>query len=116
MIIIIAVEAVTEIIINGSIFDQIRAKIALNAQNSNNMVIGFINDLISCGYCFSVWVAALFAFFAPGDISGFLFADFIIKVFSIHRLSNIFHEFVSRWINRVPIMVSLQHVKIEEKD
>lgn len=99
---IIFVEAITEIIVSSTIFFRVRNWIA---KKSN-----FLGELTNCGYCMSVWVSAPIGWALPGDI--FLHAfpgsetamifDCILKVFILHRVSNVFHEGLSRWFNRLP--------------
>lgn len=97
------IEAVTEIIINGSVFNRPRNWLSKKSE--------FFSGLLSCGYCFSVWVSTI-AVFLPGkpisclyDNDFGLIGDAVVKIFAAHRLSNIFHEFIHRWLNKVPIML-----------
>lgn len=91
---IIAVEAVTEIIINGEIFLPIR--------NTLSKMSVFLRKLLSCGYCSSVWVAASIAWALPGTVTGYLVIDIIIRTFVLHRLSNLAHELFGRLFARLP--------------
>ena len=93
LIAIIAVEAVTEIIVFSEIFAPFR-EIIFNSR------FVFLHKLFSCGYCVSVWTAASIAWYVPWPTGVF---GYFIKVFVIHRLSNIFHEFTVRYINRISI-------------
>lgn len=102
--IIIAIENITEIITTSAIFQKVRETL---------VNIPFIGDLIFCGYCFSVYPSILGAIIAPGEITGLLIVDIIVKWFTLHRLSNIFHEFVSRYLQRLPFLISLTRVNTE---
>jgi len=53
----------------------------------------FINSLWSCGYCFSVWVAGVFAFLGIyPDASVFICIPWwVVNWMLIHRLSNLIH-------------------------
>lgn len=50
-----------------------------------------IHKLITCGYCMSVWVSAFFALWTPFHYFDDVFADWFISLFFIHRLSNWLH-------------------------
>lgn len=91
---IIAVEAVTEIIINGEIF--------LPVRNALSKMSDFLRKLLSCGYCSSVWVAASIAWALPGAATGYPVVDIIIRIFVLHRLSNLAHELFGRLFARLP--------------
>lgn len=99
---IIFVEAVTELILNGEIFEKFRE---LMFKLSN-----FTGSLVSCGYCLSVWVSASIAWALP---LGFFHpvVDFVVATFVLHRLSNIFHELVARWLGRMPWTLQLHKVE-----
>lgn len=55
-------------------------------QKRRNKFFGFINDILDCGYCTSVWMACLFTLFYFSKSF-----SFIVIVLVLHRLSNIFH-------------------------
>ena len=97
IVIIIAVEAITEIIITGKIFQALR-----------DFIIGrnvfLLAGLFSCGYCMSVWVAAAIGWLAPFPLG---FWGIPIKIFAIHRISNFFHELMVRWLGRKPWTVEV---------
>jgi len=93
-----ATEAVTEIMVDSEfpLFSDIRemvARIALPDTPRNDLKhrsIVFFHRLISCGYCFSVWVAAFFALFSFIIIPN-PFINWVCHTFLIHRLSNMIH-------------------------
>lgn len=95
---IIFVEAVTEIILNGSVLEKFRDVI----HNFSK----FTSELISCGYCLSVWVSTSIAWALPLGFS-YKIIDVVVATFVLHRLSNIFHEFVVRWLGRIPWTLQL---------
>ncbi len=92
---IVAVEAMVEVIVNADI--TLKVRVFFSKINP-----GFLGKLFSCGYCMSVWVAALVAWSLPGVLTDYVILDVIIKIFVVHRLSNVFHECVSRWQKRLP--------------
>ena len=73
VVIIIAVEAVTEILTKSELFKPVR--------------LTFSPVDAYCAYCMSVWVSFFFFLFFPASI-------LIAYVFAVHRLANIFHKFV----------------------
>jgi len=97
IILIISVEAVTEIVTSSNIFLSLREWIYLKSD--------FLGKLIQCGYCTSVWISAMVAWAAPTPFHPIF--GYFIALFAIHRLSNLWHEFTVRWLNRAPIAISL---------
>lgn len=51
-------------------------------------ICGFLHDLLDCGYCTSVWVSILPAYWYVGKDS---WLTLVIFTLIIHRLSNIIH-------------------------
>ncbi len=93
----VAVEAATEIITSSDITSPFRSYI-------KNLVFGdeptisykqyflsFVDKVLSCGYCASVWVSAFFAFMAPINVTFNVFFNFILTTLVVHRLSNWVH-------------------------
>ena len=80
----IATEAVTEILLAGEPFEWLRRIMFRHA---------FTADLFSCGWCLSVWVATGLFLIAS------LISPIILVPLVIHRLSNVFHDICS-WINK----------------
>ena len=121
----IYVEAVTEILVDSEIFLKLRNWLAKKSD--------FINSLIGCGYCMSVWVSFSICWAVPGTIVGrmipdntYVFlADCFIKAMVLHRLSNLIHEGMKRWMDRYPWVISISRtvdndsevaIDIEEHD
>lgn len=96
---IIAVEAITEIIVSSQIAEPLRKWCYYNSS--------FLHKLINCGYCTSVWISAFVALLILGFTGLPIIAEYFILVFALHRLSNIWHEFAIRWLNRSPILLHL---------
>jgi hypothetical protein len=100
---IIAIEALTEIIVDS--------KIMLPLRNWLTKVNpGFLGELVKCGYCFSVWPSFPAAFILQGDIFGIFILDIFIKWMLLHRLSNVFHGVISRIFNRQPFHLVHQRI------
>lgn len=110
MLSIIYVEAMVELLIESKIFSSVR-----NFAHSRE---GFLSELFSCGYCLSVWISATVAWILPVGTE-YAVINFIIALLVLHRLSNVFHEFVARWLNRMPWTVQLnktEHVVLTENN
>jgi len=116
---VVFVEATVEIEVNSKLFSGFRGRIV-----GVKWVGWYLNGLFSCGYCLSVWVSAAAALFVPGDIITpiatsalgklvasklpFVVADYLFKIFVIHRLANIWHECVYRWLERMPFVLAFK--------
>ncbi len=94
---IVSVEAITEIIVDSKIFLPFRqfiSKIALpDIPTGKTTIFNFIHELISCGYCTSVWVAMFMTILLRlGGIVLFKpVVNEMILIFFLHRMSNLFH-------------------------
>ena len=98
IIIIIAIEAVTEIIVDSDFplikkFKKIISDIAYPEDSVKfNRFFIIIHDLLSCGYCTSVWVSGFFSLWSPlYNYFDNLFICWIVSTFAFHRLSNWLH-------------------------
>ena len=118
---IITVEAMTEIVIDAKIFFGVRNWFAREIDCQGlifekrllHYIKSFIGKLLGCGYCFSVWVAAPLAFVVPGVIVPIWWADLIIKWLFIHRMSNVWHEGIKRWLERAPWVFVVQKTEMQ---
>jgi len=96
MALVVATEAITEIIVDSEIMEPVRSFIFLKSLTSSEPAVStvqpwaFIHRLIHCGYCASVWVAMAAAMLAPWVV-GYWVLNWLVMVFVIHRLSNFFH-------------------------
>ena len=59
-------------------------------------LITFLDKLISCGYCTSVWVSGLVSIYIRIDIIDNVFISWIISTFLFHRVSNLLHVLYER--------------------
>ena len=92
---IIATEAITEIVTKSEIFSPLRGKVF--KLGNNNKVFNWLHNLLDCGYCFSVWAGALIALLFFRDVNILHpVVDFIFLTLVLHRLSNLFHNFMDR--------------------
>ena len=99
LLLILFVEAVTEILVESSIFQKPREFVYTRN--------GFLGELVTCGYCTSVWVSAAVAWLVVFPISPWFVINYIITVFVIDRLSNLLHELNNKWLNRRPFSMAL---------
>jgi len=95
LVIIIAVESITEIITTSVLFEPIRDKIHVVFAGGK---LKMLSELIQCGYCMSTWVSMAFAWALPGVFTGYFVLDVIIKIFALQRLSNWMHEFSKKFL------------------
>jgi len=86
---IIATEAITNIISKADIFYPLRKWLFKNFR--------WLHDLVDCPYCTSVWIAATLIFLSQIFCFYGIF-KFVMYGFVIHRLSNVFH-FLVDWVN-----------------
>lgn len=70
----------------------------------------FIGELLNCGYCTSVWVAAAAAFVVPGTIPELMLPTFLMKWLVLHRLSNLTHETFQKWFRNAPFSFVFTHI------
>lgn len=53
----------------------------------------FLDSIFHCGYCMSVWISFLTAIIAPSLVSDDYLINYVVMVFSLHGLSNLYHVF-----------------------
>lgn len=97
----LAVEAVTEIVVSSSLFFGLRTSIS----RLPGRIGAFFGELVSCGYCFSVWTSAAIAWALPGALFpgeyGWI-ADIGLRTFALHRVSNFMHGKIKVACDRPP--------------
>lgn len=104
LLLVIAVEALTEILVDAEITKGFRRWLFLKAAPEvpedhpadkdppiGPWIFRFANDLFKCGYCASVWVAMPAALLSPVQLSGYWLVNWLVSLLIIHRLSNLFH-------------------------
>jgi len=90
---VILTEALTELIIEAQIFEPIKLRL---------MRIGrFVETLLTCGYCMSVWVGVgvAYLFRLRFGLFDLWWIEPLILGFILHRLANTWHD-VLGWIRR----------------
>jgi len=83
-IMVVSIEALTELIIKSEIFEPLR-NFFLNRKSKK--LCGFINNILQCPYCFSVWASLIVICMSYNSYS-----IFILYVLCMHRLSNVCHN------------------------
>ena len=99
VLLIVFIEALTEILVESSIFSKPREALALRS--------GFLGELIHCGYCTSVWVSASVAWVAPLAFTSIFLINYLLTVLILHRLSNLLHEIYSKLFGRRPVSLAV---------
>jgi uncharacterized membrane protein len=84
---IIAAEAMTQLTCKAEIFNRLR--------NWIKSLSTFTNDLLSCPYCVSVWVAA----FTVVLLMAWEWSWGFVLLLAIHRISNVLHDLFSIILN-----------------
>ena len=100
---VVAVEATVEIITSSALFEPFHMWLGHRTEKSR--LAAFVSGLTNCGYCMSVWVAASLAWALP-EIAPYVIIDILIKTFAVHRLSNLWHEIITRILDRMPILLA----------
>jgi len=104
---VILTEALTEGATKSVLFKPLRDKLS-----------GFSNwlkELLSCGYCFSLWVAFGVVFLAQihYSLTGNQWVDLVLTAFVVHRLSNILHNIIDKWTDKY---YSLAYINTDKSD
>ena len=87
-------ELVTELVIKSDIFRPVRSVFF--------KLGGWFSKLFSCGYCFSVWVAAGVVFLTDTSypLVGKDLLDLGLMALVVHRLSNILHNMIDKYTDK----------------
>lgn len=94
---IILTEAVTGIVSKSGVFLPFRE--FLNERVEKSFLFNYLNDLVTCPYCFSVWAAwfsvIVFGLTIKGGFLDPYFGYFLVGLV-VHRLSNVLHYIIDR--------------------
>jgi len=96
---VVITEAITEILAKANIFEPLRQKVFNRIKEGN--FFEWLDSLIGCGYCISVWVGlfiSLLLFYKSNFFISKYIDWFFIGLF-LHRAANVWH-FVIDWLNR----------------
>jgi hypothetical protein len=113
---VLVIEAVTEIFVASALFDRLRKWIGGEKQEGLDGKFGLKGVLVWCGYCVSVSVGIGVAYLLRVSyLSGLdsklaWLAPFepIVWGIALHRVSNLWHEALVRFLKRVPLTLFLQ--------
>jgi small basic protein len=103
---VVVVEAATELVVGSAIFLPLRSYMGKWS---------FTSKLFTCGYCLSVWIAALVAIVVPFMVVENYLINFVIETLLFHRLANFFHELLSRYFKRLPWEIVTTNIKHNEE-
>jgi len=92
--VVVLTEALTELAIKSEIFKPFREAISKHSV--------WFKELLSCGYCFSVWAALAVILLTEihYPVTGILAVDIGLTVVVVHRLSNILHNVIDKWTDK----------------
>jgi len=96
ILLILNIEAVTNILSKSEIIKPIRSFLF---SRSNNKGIKFLHDLLDCPYCTSVWVSLFYMTMLYLIVGVYALSSvfvFFMLVIALHRLSNILHHVIDR--------------------
>ena len=89
-------EGFTELCLKSAIFSSLRDE--LRDKSS------FLDSLLSCGFCFSMWAACIpslfFTLFFFYINAYFVIPQFLITVIVVQRLSNYLHNFNDKFLDK----------------
>lgn len=118
LLIALSVEAITEILTTSEIMRPLRLGIKKLAyinpprENLQTCIFTWVDKLISCGYCSSVWISFFVCIWLDYRIVEDKYINLFIVTVAIHRLSNWIHvlyELIRKGrINSVEIALSLE--------
>jgi len=96
IILILNIEAVTNILSKSEIFKPLRAFLF---NRSSNKILKFLHELIDCPYCTSVWVSLFYIsmlyLIVEVHVLSSVFVFFML-VIAFHRVSNVLHHMIDR--------------------
>ena len=104
---IIVVEAITEILVDSTLFAPLRDWL-------HKHEVPFLSPIFSCGYCMSVWVSMAVCLTISIETINIAVVDKTILVFLLHRSSNVFHEYINRILNKLPIILCFNTFELED--
>ncbi len=106
---VVVTEAVVELLCKSKLFLPLRTFIDNLASKDSWFyanIVGFINKVISCGYCSSVWISSVVTpsiifFFGGYEIYNYKnWLLIIVLMIFVHRVSNYLHMFIDKWVDK----------------
>jgi hypothetical protein len=91
---VILTELLTELAIKSVLFKPLRGRL--------RRLSGWLDELLTCGYCFSVWVAfgVVFLIQVSYSLVGSQWVDLGLTALVVHRLSNYLHNFNDKFLDK----------------
>lgn len=96
ILLILNVEAVTNILSKSEIFKPFRAFLF---KHSTNRIMKFLHELIDCPYCTSVWVSLFYVTMLYLVVEVYALSSvfvFFMLVIALHRIANVLHHIIDR--------------------
>jgi len=87
--VIVAAEAITELMTSSAVFMPLRK---FFFDRRTNKIMNWMHELFDCGYCFSVWAALFFCMLL---YINHIVIDIFLVFLVIHRSSNVLHDIFS---------------------
>ena len=104
-------EALTELVVKSVLLRNIRERI--------KNTCSFMKELLSCGYCTSVWVSGILVLSTSSvyPLTENFIIDFIFNVVVVHRISNYLHNLNDKWFDKYYDLryINSDHSAVEEK-
>ena len=104
---VVLTEAVVEILVSAELLAPLREGLRSRFPRAG--------VLFTCGYCLSVWlgIAAAYALGCSAGL-GLGRAEPLVLGIAVHRISNLWHEFLQRILQRLPWQVVLVRKELPE--
>ena len=83
LLIVVSIEALTELVVKSEFFSPLRNFFS----GKESKLYSFIDSILQCPYCFSVWSSLIVISISYND-----YTIFILYILSSHRLSNMLHN------------------------
>ena len=122
IIIVLAAERTTEIINDSKFFFPLRNWITIRSISGTwfRSLFLFMNDVVTCAWCLSVWVSMFFCWFLPGGYFELLAPDnILVKCIALVGASNLWHA-IFRLVHRGRVItIDIKHTVVnglEEED
>ena len=83
-VIVVSIEALTELVVKSEFFSPLRN---FFSGEKNSKLYNFIDSILQCPYCFSVWSSLIIL-----SMTYNYYTIFILYILSAHRASNVLHN------------------------
>jgi len=117
IIIILATERTTEIINDSKLFFPLRNWVTINSISGlrYRRLFIFINDVLTCAWCLSVWVSMFFCWFLPGGHFEILAPhNILVKWLALVGAANLWHALFRLVFRGRVITVDINHTFVDD--